>query len=41
MVEGTKTHANLSHELHQQLEGEEILVSEISKMDTPSKKNWW
>jgi hypothetical protein len=34
MVEGTKIHANLSHELHRQLKGEEISVDEIPKLDT-------
>lgn len=34
MVEGTKTHANLSHELHWQLKGDEILIDEIPKLDT-------
>jgi len=34
MVEGTKTHANLSHELHRQLKGDEILIDEIPKLDT-------
>jgi hypothetical protein len=33
-VEGTKIHANFSHELHQQLEGEEISIDEIPKLDT-------
>ncbi len=34
VVEGTKIHANFSHELHQQLEGEEISIDEIPKLDT-------
>ncbi len=34
MVEGIEIHAKLSHELHQQLDCEEILVDEIPKLDT-------
>lgn len=34
MVEGIETHANLFHELHQQLEGEEISIEEIPNLDT-------
>jgi hypothetical protein len=34
MVEGTKTHANFFHELHQQLKGEKISIDEIPKLDT-------
>jgi hypothetical protein len=35
MMEGTKTPIDLFHELHHQLEGKEIFVGEIPKMDTP------
>jgi hypothetical protein len=33
MLKGTKTLATLSHQLHRSLEGEEIKVKDIPKMD--------
>jgi hypothetical protein len=36
MSKGVKTLKTFSHQLHCWLQGEEILIGEISKMDTPS-----